>query len=459
MADAKEGPTQPGKATKSKKHKKPKFLLTKGSLVVRNRTTIRRQLRHAVSAGGNLHTNIEKIVGKASDEIRSEIEKVGWRKFAKLEINRGRKSGKSRKNSDSRANIYSAANFKHAINLCVMGAKEDNVTFPPVVADRLPAKVKIEICQIGFGAWCSENGFAYQKALEAAKAKDFKDVLFKRSKSKPGRKTGVRNRKVASGQKPGKRVMLAGARQLIPVNNAANAVKEKAELEEKLRQREIVYEDYANMLFSEYEKRDAKKFIKFLKSKKREIKVLEDGIEYYTDHRKIRDIDLEFLANILRQIDLFRNKKRDRLKSSLEYFKWPSTEIRSLVLAATPEDYFNRRLTTDDFSGEQLFTDFEYRVGRNGLPTVRRRQILETLLATQQPGLEAKYRNIGGAQTAARLKRIAYAIAGCVRRAKYQTRDYSVAISDWEDDLRYLKRNHYDGKFDISGGNFPWPRI
>lgn len=114
-------------------------------------------------------------------------------------------------------------------------------------------------------------------------------------------------------------------------------------------------------------------------------------------------------------------------------FKWPSTEIRMLADALSPEAIAP--------SGA-IFTTAGYRVGRNGLSEAERQSCLRWLYVTVSvPALKKL-----PAGECGRLRRIACLIAFHVRNAKHQKKaDKSKAISDWEADLAWMKRTFYDG--------------
>jgi hypothetical protein len=97
-----------------------------------------------------------------------------------------------------------------------------------------------------------------------------------------------------------------------------------------------------------------------------------------------------------------------------------------------------------------------YRVGLVGLVPESRREILDWVYRNPLPLVNsAEYmREWGQRVSGPRLRKMAESIAAFCRNAKRDdpTR-LAVAITNWEDDLAYLKRTYYDGRYD-----FIWPR-
>lgn len=135
---------------------------------------------------------------------------------------------------------------------------------------------------------------------------------------------------------------------------------------------------------------------------------------------------------------------------SPDTFPWPSTHVHSVK-----QDHGD---LTAAFEPVGMLSKSGYRVGRNGLPISERRRSLTTLfLATTLPQLNSRGYVLGWGESssAARLQKMADSMAAFCRHAKRRAHaDMSDAIDAWEDDLRWLKKKYYDGRFD-----FPWPRI
>jgi hypothetical protein len=125
-------------------------------------------------------------------------------------------------------------------------------------------------------------------------------------------------------------------------------------------------------------------------------------------------------------------------------FKWPSTEIVALASAL-------HQTTEKDITGE-LLAHVGYKVGIDGKSEAERRHCLAFIMSeTDLPGIE-----LLPPQSCGRLRRVAYAIAYLVRQAKRRRNaDMSLAISDWEKDLAWLKTNYYLGRCDR--GSIDWP--
>lgn len=130
-------------------------------------------------------------------------------------------------------------------------------------------------------------------------------------------------------------------------------------------------------------------------------------------------------------------------------FKWPNTKLDAITqYSANPMD-------VDDTG---ILHRFGYRVGKGGISEWERRDILPEILSAPVRDFDLIDGLPSPPLSCARLRRVAYAVAFLIRNAKRQhSRDYSVAIADWESDLRFLKINYYDGKCD--GMNFQWPIV
>ena len=97
-----------------------------------------------------------------------------------------------------------------------------------------------------------------------------------------------------------------------------------------------------------------------------------------------------------------------------------------------------------------------YTVGKtDGLPVSARRLILDRCFSGQLPPFEgaAELKQWATPKSAARLRKIAYHIAGLAKNfKKMPSVGYDVAIADWEDDLKYLHDKYYVDLF-----CFSWP--
>lgn len=96
-----------------------------------------------------------------------------------------------------------------------------------------------------------------------------------------------------------------------------------------------------------------------------------------------------------------------------------------------------------------------YTVGNNGLSTEKRHHILQYVFYGElPPGLPTEYLyEWGAAGSRTRLLKLANTLASFARNAKKNLRaDLSEAIHNWEDDLEWVRREFYTGRF-----QFQWP--
>lgn len=100
---------------------------------------------------------------------------------------------------------------------------------------------------------------------------------------------------------------------------------------------------------------------------------------------------------------------------------------------------------------------YGYTVGTNGWSTRTRQEFLSDFMELELPSrVQDEYDGEYGApMTAKRLKKVVDVIAAnCRNFRRNNERRYSAAISDYEEDLKYLKEKYYNGsdmKF------YPWP--
>ncbi|MEZ8287477.1 hypothetical protein BCU17_22055 [Vibrio splendidus] len=126
-------------------------------------------------------------------------------------------------------------------------------------------------------------------------------------------------------------------------------------------------------------------------------------------------------------------------------FKWPSTFAYESS-GNTPEV---------DWPQVGMLKGVGYSVGTKGLPTVKRRELLSNIMSQQLPYItsHAYRREWGEPNTTARLKKLANTIAYLTKNSKRSSNNTTVAISEWEEDLKWLKDNYYrNGKYSWS-----WP--
>ena len=132
--------------------------------------------------------------------------------------------------------------------------------------------------------------------------------------------------------------------------------------------------------------------------------------------------------------------------SDPDHFDWPSTEAGKS----------DGSMPFENWHSEGMLAFLGYRVGTTqGVGDQIRRQILNAAFATVLPPVNDRHylREWAGPATAPRLRRLANEIARFARNAKRKrSANMEIAIADWEDDLGYLYRQFYVGKF-----GFGWP--
>lgn len=127
-------------------------------------------------------------------------------------------------------------------------------------------------------------------------------------------------------------------------------------------------------------------------------------------------------------------------------FVWPTTQ------ASASED----SLDSDTFPLEVgVLSAIGYAVGStNGMPQTSRRKLLSDFFSSTPslPKGHPQVREWGVPRSSGRLLKLANTIAAHTRNAKRRRQPPSVAITDWESDLAFLKVSFYDAVFD-----FHWP--
>lgn len=131
-----------------------------------------------------------------------------------------------------------------------------------------------------------------------------------------------------------------------------------------------------------------------------------------------------------------------------DHFDWPSTDIGAR----------DGSMTGSAWHAEGMLAYLGYRVGVvQGVSQGIRRQILNAVFMQPLPPVNGPNycREWASPGAPARLQRLATEIARFVKNAKRKrSADLSSAIADWEQDLKYLHREYYVGKF-----GFGWPDI
>ncbi len=129
-----------------------------------------------------------------------------------------------------------------------------------------------------------------------------------------------------------------------------------------------------------------------------------------------------------------------------KYFPWPTTGVEG----------GDGQLGEGHFQFHQGMLGYlGYRAGASGLERDKRQNLLAEIYSGSLPLLNSpEYMEEWGLSgSVRRLRKIAESLAAFVRNGKRnRAANLSRAILDWENDLAYLKRSYYVGKFD-----FPWP--
>ncbi|MEZ4776509.1 MAG: hypothetical protein R3D00_25260 [Bacteroidia bacterium] len=161
----------------------------------------------------------------------------------------------------------------------------------------------------------------------------------------------------------------------------------------------------------------------------------------------LKDLMHEFSLRNRRGAKKLREKVETRFSDLLlEQFKWPQTNVIK----------GRKSLEDVDWYEYGMLGVLGYHVGKKGLQQKDRWLILETVYFFDLPKINGETYHVewGKPKTGKRLKKMANSIATFAKQAKKNSeKDYSIAINQWEDDLRYLKKTYYTGKY-----NFIWPR-
>lgn len=172
--------------------------------------------------------------------------------------------------------------------------------------------------------------------------------------------------------------------------------------------------------------------------------------ELAEEHRHNVDI----LGDLLHELAFRKRKKAfavrqkviDYLNQTTESrFLWPSTEA--------PESSIS--LDAIDAQEKGLLGIMGYRVGQNGLSEFQRRDLLsaiyeESLVQCGSPDYMAQW---GNNSTSTRLQKLANCLATFTRNAKRRHLvSLTKSVQNWEDDLSFLKKSFYEGRY-----SFDWP--
>ncbi|EJN6954196.1 hypothetical protein NRD12_000737 [Aeromonas hydrophila] len=125
-----------------------------------------------------------------------------------------------------------------------------------------------------------------------------------------------------------------------------------------------------------------------------------------------------------------------RKVENVTQFSWPTTAILTS----------NHSLMEINWPKIGILQAVGYRVGDKGLFKNERQKILSEVYNSKLPLVESQlYMNEWGTpKSSQRLYKVAYTIASLVRNAKRKTKaDMRRAVSDWEDDLSWLRSKYY----------------
>lgn len=132
------------------------------------------------------------------------------------------------------------------------------------------------------------------------------------------------------------------------------------------------------------------------------------------------------------------------------YFKWPSTEAHG----------GSRDLNGNGWQDTGILGYLGYRVGRGSDLSKRERELLLShIFSMQLPPLNdpTYMRQWSLPDSPQRLRKMAECIAAFARNAKRRrTQNFAEAARHWEEDLSFLRRDYYVGKFRFA---FDWPVV
>ena len=152
-------------------------------------------------------------------------------------------------------------------------------------------------------------------------------------------------------------------------------------------------------------------------------------------------------AHVLDAINKEWIRRRRQPPNPDDFFKWPSTEA---------EPGRRSKIDVDDWIQEGVLRYMGYQVGSTaGVSSNLRRRILEQIFeGVLPPVFPPNYLDQwGDPKSAARLQKMAEALAAFTRNAKRKRSDSLWgAIRDWEGDLKFLYEQYFIGHF-----YFAWP--
>ena len=140
-------------------------------------------------------------------------------------------------------------------------------------------------------------------------------------------------------------------------------------------------------------------------------------------------------------------KIADLSTKEVQSFRWPTTAIIG-------DSAFALRIAHFDYD-QGLLKFMGYAVGQKGAYRNRRQQVLDYVFNERVPKVQSNeyMAEWGEPKSSCRLKKLADSLATFARNARRRrSSDMDHAISEWEEDLKYLKETYYDRKY-----RFDWP--
>lgn len=172
-------------------------------------------------------------------------------------------------------------------------------------------------------------------------------------------------------------------------------------------------------------------------------RLLQNSFRILSDPKDIRRRDAESIRDVI-------SREFHRSVNANEWFPWPSTDA--------PLGRRGAEINAEDWPPEGMLSWLGYRVGKtNPTPRAQREVILDYVFESELPPLNSHeyFAQWGEPATPKRLSKIAETIAAFVRLAKGRIDPrLGRAISDWEEDLKYLYDKYYVDQF---GFDFMWP--
>lgn len=189
-----------------------------------------------------------------------------------------------------------------------------------------------------------------------------------------------------------------------------------------------------------------------------------DLVDHFYDNEGDFDVVLEIAHELMFRKYVSEETKSDVIERLKEFyfeeqveippppdFPFPSTDVQET------REKLRRKIGYPDWQEIGLLRSSGYKVGQNGIhPAIRMKILNYIFLADDLSDVDDKdyASEWGEPKTSERLYKLAHTIAALTRNAKRHPHDKSEAISDWEQDLEYLRETFYEG-----WGDFPWPDV